>query len=159
MAYYSDWAALIKEAQMRSATVLAVHVAPVAEEILNRNIQTDIYDVYTPTQYVRRNALGDPRNTVSRIRNGETLVVTNIAPPETGIASYNQKAALRDAQIFTTDADTLLQAIEQGAIYNVFNSAHYIWEDPRTAVADTQVEFAWSGEIARAIQKGIEAEF
>lgn len=49
MADYSNWDSLVEAARSKCATILEKDVAPVAKEILKKHIQSDIYDVYTPT--------------------------------------------------------------------------------------------------------------
>ena len=146
MGEYSNWSSLVKAAQTACNDVLKSEVADTAKKIVNKHIQSDIYDTYSPVGeenggYDRRNELGDPTNTISRMIDKNTILITNEAPPSPPIF---------DGDYGEYD-DELLYWIEKGRVLNMFNNKDYPWMHPRPAISNAQEEINSSTEIESAI--------
>ena len=153
--YYSDWDALAKAAEKKTKEILLNDVAPVAEEIFKKRIQSDIYDAYTPkpngwvsigadgvrhrTTYQRRYSLGDA--VTSRLQSEDTLLVTSTAKASPAVV---KGWSFRDRY-----AGVFLKLLESGNMG--------IWRGgfARPAVTNTEREFLFGKDIPNAIKKGI----
>lgn len=145
---FSDWESLISACKGVTSSILKKEVAPVAEEILKKHIQSDIYGVYTPkegrwvngTTYQRRHVLES--GITSIYPNNDTLLVTSVA---TASPSVVKGYSFKNRQ-----PGAFLKLLETGNMG--------IWRNgfPRPAVANTEKEFDGSPEINRAILQGIE---
>lgn len=130
--------AIAKDADI-AKDVLMNDVAPVAEEILRRHIETDIYGAYSPPShgYERRYSL--TRNIISKMVDDTTLLVTSNAQPaypHIGWASSGDGA--------------FLQMLEVG------NLGWWRKGFPRPAISNAQKEAEDSSAIREAIQRGID---
>lgn len=93
---YDSWESLTAAAQDRCKTILEKDVAPIAENILKRHIQSDIYDVYTPITngwvngqtYQRRHVL---ENSVYHcfIADDEILITSNAPASKSIVKGYS----------------------------------------------------------------------
>lgn len=116
--------------------ILMHEVAAVAVEILQRHIIEDVYDMWTPTHYLRRYSLTE--NIKWKIDDDGMLLVTSVAepsPPHTGWHSSGDGA--------------FLYAIEQG------NMGWWRQRFPRPAISLAQREVDHSVAIERAIDAGV----
>lgn len=152
--YFSEWDALVKAAEAKAEKILKKDVAPVAEEILKKHIQSDIYDVYTlkengwvttdgaRTTYQRRHVL--EKAITSLMPDKQTLLVTSTATASpaviTGWSFHNRYPG------------AFLKLLETGNMG--------IWRGgfPRPAVSNTQEELDRSAAIQSAIKNGIKRE-
>lgn len=114
--------------------ILMNDVAPVVEDILAKHIEHDIYGAYTPVGYERRYSL--TKSIVSKMINGNTLLVTSIAQPNlphTGWVSSGDGAFL-----------AMLENGDLGWWRKGF---------PRPAVSNAQKEVDSSSAVRSAIQR------
>lgn len=151
--YFSDWETLISAIDAKTENILKQDVAPVAETILKKHIESDIYDVYTPkengwvtqngqpTTYQRRHVLEDE---VVSLMSNKTLTVTSTASASPSVVKgYSFRN--RYPGIF-------LKLLESGNMG--------IWRGgfPRPAVKNTQLEFNTGTAVKSAIKRGIKRE-
>lgn len=146
--HFSDWESLIAASNKQIASILKKDVAPIAEEILEKHIQTDIYDAYEPlpgrwingTTYRRRHVLED--GITSIMLDGNTLLVTSTATASPSV--------LKGFSFRNRYPGAFLKLLETGDLG--------FWKKgfPRPAVANTEQEFDGSRKIERAILQGIE---
>lgn len=148
---YDSWESLCAAIDGSVHEILMTDVAPVAEEILKKHIEKDIYGAYTPhnggyfagvkyeTPYHRRHVLEGAIQSI--MDNPTTMTITSSA-------SANQ--SLVPGYHFTNRyAGAFLQMLENGDMG--------IWRKgfPRPAVRNTQKEIDSSPKIERAIKNGI----
>lgn len=143
--------------------VLMYYVAPVVEEILIRQIATDIYDAYEPHLvphkfpgyvkvedrlwdgwvYENRYSLLSRNNIVKKLINsGSELFVTSDALPNTSVRKSKWKH----------DVGGFLQMLEDGPSKKVWRDAF-----PRPALSNAQEEVLNSSEVADAFKRGFRA--
>ena len=148
--FFDNWAALEAATKHAARRVLKQDVAPIAEELLRKHIETDIYGVYRPkpnawvngTTYERRYVL--PATTVSIFEGEDEMIVTSTAAPSKPVRpghSFNHS--------------------EPGAFLKLLQSGHMgIWRGgfARPAVRNTQREIDGSVKIRQAILQGIKRE-
>lgn len=53
-------------------------VSKTVKSVMKDNVQTEVYDVYTPTMYSRTGLLGSEGSMESKMINGTTLIVENV---------------------------------------------------------------------------------
>ena len=154
MADYNNWDSLVEAARGKCASILKNDVAPIAKEILKKHIQSDIYDVYTPTPngwvngetYQRRHVLEEKLTSkISKIVRGATLLISSNAPPSTPIVN--------GSTFKTKGQGSFLKMLEVG------NMGFWRKNFPRPAVKNAQEEINNSNEIKSAIENGINREF
>lgn len=152
--YFSDWDTLIKAAETKVEKILKKDVAPIAEEILKKHIQSDIYDVYTPkengwvlsdgtrTTYKRRHVL--EKSVTSYMSDRNTLLITSTATASPAVVS--------GWSFHNRYPGAFLKLLESGNMG--------IWRGgfPRPAVLNTQEELDRSTQIQSAIKNGIKRE-
>lgn len=153
--YYSDWARLTGAISKKAIVqILKKDVAPVAEDILAKRIQIDIYDAYTPKSggffagkfytnaYRRRHEL--EKKIKSYMIDDKTLLITSTA---------NASKSLVSGWSFQNRYDgAFLEMLEVGNMG--------VWRKgfPRPVVRNTQTEIDRSSLIKSAIKKGIKRE-
>jgi hypothetical protein len=152
---FSNWNDLVSAAQAACADILKTEVAKTAKAIVDKHIQSDIYDAYSPAGYEsggysRRGALGSPGNTIDKMIDEETLLITNIAPPSPPVFGGGSSGAF---------PDELLYWINEGLVPNYFNDKDYPWMHPRPAIDEAQEEINTSQEINAAINSGVKRVF
>lgn len=154
---FSSWEDLVAGVNNALKSVLKKEVQPEVKKIVDKHIQSDIYDTYSPVGrehggYDRRGALGNSSNTKGYIESdgdGYTLRVTNEAPPSPSVFQSGSGGG---------QADRLLYWIENGCVPNYFNtSKHYAWESPRPAIENAQAEID-GGALDAVIQNAINKE-
>ena len=118
MATYSSWSALNKALQKKINETMQDEVFEEVRDVYQKNIQSDIYDAYSPTQYTRRMSLLDDSNIVGEVDNG-VLEVKNIANPNESIA---QPQTLYNP----TNETQFISWIEHGEAYN--GKAKYLFK-------------------------------
>lgn len=154
MAVYENLNDIIKDAQRKITEILKNDIAPIAEEIVQSHIQSDIYYAYSPkpgawvngTTYQRRHILEE--NVYSFTLNPSTLCITSTASASSPIASgygFNNKYH-----------GAFLEMLESGKTG--------IWKRgfPRPAIGHAQMEIDDSvngGSIGRALEAAIKREF
>lgn len=154
MTEYSDWSSLVSAAEDKVSEILKRDVAPVAEEIFQSHIQSDIYYAYSPrpgawikgSTYQRRHELEN--NVSSSLSEKSTLFITSTASASPSI--------IKGYSFRNRCPGAFLELIESGKTG--------IWRKgfPRPAVSHAQIEIddnLQSGSIMRAIEKGIKREF
>lgn len=155
--YLSNWDALVFHTNNAAEKILKEYVAPVAEDILRRHIQTDIYDAYTPKTngwvssdgkretYQRRHVL--ERAVRSVLEDDNTLLVTSTARPSPSVVKGHN---------FINRYD--------GSFLELIQSGHTgIWKGgfPRPAVRNTEADFKdfdKGKRLGSVIQYGIRRE-
>lgn len=148
--YFSDWDDLVNAVDSKLSVILEKDVAPIAEEILNKHIKSDIYDAYTPkengwvngTTYQRRHLLEDA--VTSMLIDSNTLLVTSTTTASPSI--------INGWSFHNRYPGAFLKLIESG------NTG--IWKSgfPRPAVTNAQEEIDDSNKITSAIKQGIKRE-
>lgn len=151
--FFSDWDELTKAVNKKCEVILKKYVAPVAEEIFKKHIQSDIYDVYQPipnawvggTTYRRRHILEKRiKVEISSNESEAELFITSTAPAsESVVKGYRFKERYDGA---------FLKLIESGNMG--------IWRKgfPRPAVSNTQMEFDNGKDVQNAMLIGINNE-
>lgn len=149
MPEYGSWDALVAAAQFQVRDILFDDVGPVAKEIVQKHIRSDIYGAYSPktgawvngTTYPRRNFL---ENSVYReFIDDETLLITSDASAS--------KSIVKGYSFSKGEKGAFLKLIEQGP--------WGIWKHgfPRPAIANAQREIDSSAAIRSAIEHGIKS--
>lgn len=148
--YFSNWDALISAVDKKTALILKENVAPIAEEILQKHITSDIYDACKPKEngwvngrtYERRYVLYD--DITSILQDKRTLLITSLANAS--------PAVLHGWSFRNRYPGSFLKLLESGNMG--------IWKSgfPRPAVSNTQNEIDSSVDIRRAVQNGIQRE-
>jgi len=148
---YESWDGLVTAVEGSIKDILLVDVAPVAEDILKKHIESDIYGAYAPknggwfagrhyeSAYSRRHVLESSLK--STMENATSMLVTSSAPA-------NQ--SLVPGYSFSNRYDGgFLQMLENGDMG--------IWRKgfPRPAVSNAQKEIDSSAKIRAAIKNGI----
>lgn len=152
--YFTDFETLANAVDKAAVDILTTDVAPVAEDILRKHIQKDIYEAYTPkengwistdghrTTYERRYDLGEA--VTSYMSGDHTLMITSRAKASPAVVKGYR---FRDKY--------------DGAFLELLESGHMgIWRKgfPRPAVSNAQKEIDNSRHIAAAIRRGITRE-
>lgn len=157
MKYFNEWDELVNAANGKVKEILKNDVSPIAEDILKKHIQTDIYNVYTPktngwvstvngqryrTTYTRRHVLEQSVTTI--FQNDNTIIITSTATASSPV--------IRGHRFYNNMPGAFLKLLEVGNMG--------IWKNgfPRPAVKNTQTEIDTSVDISTAIQKGVERE-
>lgn len=146
---YSTVADLKTEIVRRAGYALNNEVAEHVTNKLRSHVKSDVYDIYTPKMYERReedDGLLDQGNIRKTYRAG-VLNIYEEAPPAlpNGVSDRTQDKP-----------DALANIIEQGA-KNPWNHRRYRWMSPRPFVTNTQEEINNNPEpIIEMIQKRIE---
>ena len=152
MPYYDNWNDLIAAAQKKCAKILVTDVAPVAEEIVRRHIETDIYAAYTPrpgawvnkTTYQRRKRL--PEEVTHFVQEkGTSILVTSTAK--------SSKSIVKGWSFHNRRPGSFLSLIEHGP-FGIWRSGF-----PRPAISKAQQEINSGEGIRDAIRSGIKREF
>lgn len=151
MPEFSTWEDLVNATEQAASDILMTDVAPVAEDILRKHIETDIYGAYTPidggwfagrkyeSAYERRHVLEN--NIRSELENPTTLMTTSYA-------TANQ-SLVPGYHFVNRYPGAFLQLLESGHMG--------IWSRgfARPAVSNAQREIDHSTSIKRAIKSGI----
>lgn len=148
---FDSWESLVAAVESGVKDILIADVAPVAEDILRKHIESDIYGAYSPknggwfagryyeSAYNRRHVLDN--SIKSTMENATSMMVTSSAPA-------NQ--SLVPGYSFSNRYDGgFLQMLENGDMG--------IWRKgfPRPAVSNAQKEIDSSSKIRAAIKSGI----
>lgn len=153
--FFDDWDGLFNAVNKVASNVLKKDVAPIAEDILEKHIKSDIYDAYTPKQngwvtsdgsqttYTRRHVL-EGSITSYLTGNNDTLLVTSRATASPSIVKGYSFRNRYDG--------SFLKLLESGNM-GIWNGGF-----PRPAVENTQNEIDKSGSIRLAILHGIQRE-
>lgn len=152
---FDSWEALCAAVDNSVKDILLNDVAPVAEEILRKHIEKDIYGAYSPhnggffagrmfdTPYSRRHVLEG--GIKSEMESKDSMMVTSYADANQSlIPGYHFASSYPGA---------FLQLLESG------NMGCWKKGFARPAVANTQKEIDSSPKIERAIKKGIKRVF
>lgn len=132
---------LEKQIAAAASKALSDKVFPLVRDMMQENIEADVYGAYTPAQYRRRYDNGgmmDPRNIKGTMSDdGLSLTVQNVTPPN----PING----------TTDRDlpTVIELGDKGG-YDYYPSKHNEYAEPRPFTYDTftQVDKTRRNEIA-----------
>ncbi|MDR2357863.1 MAG: hypothetical protein LBD92_07275 [Oscillospiraceae bacterium] len=147
--------------QAKCKAILMEDVLPVARTIIQKQIQIDVYDSYTPTIYARRHKLDDDSSIRGKVERGRTLSIMNAARPSRRKLTWYGGAEMEteDDDDDDVDPDRLMQWIEFGLVENIFNNKDYPWMHPRPAFAHAQEKINTSLDIMAAVKKGLEKHF
>lgn len=138
--------ALLKYAQAEVNKALQEDVAPVVEAKLQEKIKEDVYDPYSPTEYKRRNELGNANNIVSTLVDDGKLFTKDIASPNDSVIGTAYQG---------TDPTMFARWVNDGLVPNIFNNEHYPWEDPALFIEDTVKDLEDSGDAVKALKAGL----
>lgn len=152
MPYYDNWDSLYAAACLKCKKILRDDVVPVADEIVKRHIETDIYAAYTPrpgawvdgTTYQRRRELPDSLIHLYSSDGTEVLITSEAKASKSVVKGYS------------------FHHRRPGAFLSLFESDNTgIWNGgfARPAISNAQREINSSKQIQAAIQTGIEREF
>lgn len=151
MPEYETWEDLVSAVEGSISDILMTDVAPVAEDILRKHIESDIYGAYSPksggwfagvyyeSPYPRRHVL---ENSIrSEMENATSMMVTSYASAGPSLVPGYHFA--------NRYGGSFLQMLEVGNMG--------IWRKgfPRPAVANAQKEIDNSAKIQSAIRNGI----
>lgn len=151
MTDYDSWEDLVSAVEGSIKHILLEDVAPVAEDILRKHIENDIYGAYTPknggwfagrlydSPYGRRHVLEDSIR--SEMENATSMMITSYATANQSLVpgySFSNRYG-----------GAFLQMLENGDMG--------IWRKgfPRPAVSNAQKEIDTSSQIQNAIKNGI----
>ena len=152
MVYCSTWEDLIKESKTKTLNILSQDIAPVAKEIVERHIQSDIYNAYTPQPHAWVN--GDTYK-----RRGSLLKNMTVDINQTTFEIFITNNAMPDSPIVQ---GSVFQPTGQGSFLRMLSSGNTgIWKRgfPRPAIENAVLDFKNGNELKSAIQKGINREF
>ena len=148
---YGSWEELCDAAQKKCHDILNHNVAPIAKEIVEKHIQSDIYDVYTPktnawingTTYQRRHVLDDSVYH-EFIHDDEILVTSKATASKSVVPRYS---------FHNRHPGAFLKMLEVGDMG--------FWRKgfPRPAIGSAQKEIDRSSAIRKAIQSGLDRYF
>lgn len=149
--YFGDFDSLVSAVNGKIAIILKEDVSPIAEEILKKHINSDIYDAYTPKEngwvghetYQRRHVLENSIETFQNDKKNEILITSTATASPAIVSGWSFRNRYPGA---------FLKLLEKGNMG--------IWRGgfPRPAVSNTQNELDNSDAVAEAIAAGIKRE-
>ena len=152
--YFDDWEQMVAAAEAEIKVILEDYVAPVAEKILERHIESDIYSVYTPKTngWVTTLGVGGHRITYRRRHVLEGDITSYLTRPDTLFITSKATASpsVVPGYSFRNRYD--------GSFLKLLETGHMgVWRNgfPRPAVSNTQKEIDSSNAIKSAIKRGI----
>ena len=151
MPYYDNWDSLVAAANRKCADILKRDVVPVADEIVKRHIEQDIYAAYTPkpgawvngTTYERRRELPGSLIHIYSDGGNEVLITSEAKASKSVVKGYSFRHR------------------RPGAFLSLFESDNTgIWNGgfARPAISNAQREIDGSRAIQDAIKAGIARE-
>ena len=149
--YYSDFESLTQSIEKIIPEILKEDVAPVAENILKKNVKEKIYDAYTPKPngWVKDTGNWFIRMTYRRRNDIETGVYSRFMSNHTLFVSSEAKANTPVIGSFIESEGAFLKLLESGNMG--------LWKGgfSRPAVGQTQKDFSTSKDIEKSIRRGI----
>ena len=138
------------EARITAAAskALSDEVFPFVRDMMQENIEADVYGAYTPARYKRRYDNGgmiDPRNIQGMMSDdGLSLTVQNVTPPNPANGTTNK------------DLPTVIELGDKGG-YDYFPSKQNDYAEPRPFTYDTfmEVDKTRRNEIADILAKAM----
>lgn len=141
MKVYDDWEALTDAIQEQCREILETDVAPIAREIFREHINRDIYGVYQPEVYQRRNRLADKVYS-QYYSDDHTLFITS--------GERANKSVVKGYKFEHRYPGSFLELIEEGP-YGIWTSGF-----KRPAVSNAQKDIDNSSRINTLIQRRLD---
>lgn len=117
-------------------------------DTIQKHVNRDVYDAYSPTQYNRRGSSGgliDENNIVGEIISDGMLFTKNIAEANTPFKGHS----------YSTDDDTMFgRWINDGLVYN-FNGSTDPWTEARPFIDNAREELAKNEGHYKALKRGL----
>lgn len=167
MATVKSWAELTKAINKKVAAALENEVKEEVKSTYLKNIESDVYDSYSPTAYNRRGAddgLLDPDNIVGECKDS-VLEIRNVAVPNESIAPEGSTHTE-----YSPAYDTQFAAwIERGEVYNgkapyiftpdadgnMIDHSGEVWAKPRPFTQHTIDELKATQKHKEALKEGL----
>lgn len=141
MPTFKDMNSLMAYVQKMAMETLQSDVVPVVKEEYKKHIQSDVYDVYDPKRYDRRNSLLDDNNILSEQVDQNTISITDIAEPNTSVKGTDNSGK------------QLMWWIEEGLIYPLAGGG--VWSEARPATANTVEDLKSTEKHVQAMKQGL----
>lgn len=147
VAKFNNLGAMFAHINKAINTALETKVATVVEETMSKNIQSTVYDSYSPVVYERRYELGSRDNIKSEIIEDGILETKNISTPSRSV--YGTAYAPQNSTTFSG-------WVNDGQVPNIFNNrTDYPWMHSRDFIGETVEELKSSGLIRKAMAEGL----